>query len=465
MDYDVIILGGGLLGCAVASSLAKYNLNLVVIEKNFDIAEDVAPFITTFVSDGTDIEEDEMYDLLVKSEDELKESSIHGNFYYRKEPSISMYESNDHFERVLNRIEKRGIKGVRRINREEALKYTQHIGVGMENILFHENTGIISPYDQATAYGEIAAENGVRFRLEETVKKIERVSRDEVRVITDKSKYSCRVVVITAFNDLYLGHEERRVASKVTPLETMLLEKNFSNDIRMMINLFKPSGLCTSIMPSFAGKCVSTIESPTSMEYKEVKKEVESIIGPFPAERVDLLTVNNFYEDPIVIKDLLEEEGFINIEAKNHNLPAFIPEIIARVSQLVVSKFKATENKDFIFKRRDYFRFRDLNDGEKREAINEAIKFDERFGRIICTCSKVTEGEIVNAIRRPLGARTVEGVRRRTGIVFGSCQGSYCMNKVIKILSMELDKKPEEILNDRANSRLLKARIKEFDEV
>lgn len=465
MDYDVIILGGGLLGCAMASQLAKYNLNIVVIEKNFDIAEDVAPFITTFVTDGSDIESEDMYEYLEQSQGKLSKSSMEGNYYYRIEPSLSIYESYDHFKKALERVKRRNIKGVKEITREDALKLTPHISEGMSNILYHENTGIISPYDQATAFGEIASENGVRFRLEEKVHKIERVSRDEVRVITDKSRYSCRVAVITAFNDLYFGNDEKRVASKIIPLETMLLEKNFNNDIKMMMNVYKPSGLCTTVMPSFAGKSVATIESLESMDYKQVKKAVETVIGPFPSERVDLLTVNNNYDDPVIINDLLEEEGYINIEAKNHNLPSFLPAIMEKVSELVVSNFKAKENKDYIFKRRDYFRFRDLDGDEQREAIDSAVKFDPRFGRIICPCSKVTEGEIVNAIRRPLGARTIEGVRRRTGIVFGSCQGSYCMNKVLKILSKELDRKPEEIFNDRHNSRLLQTRIKEFDDV
>ena len=149
------------------------------------------------------------------------------------------------------------------------------------------------------------------------------------------------------------------------------------------------------------------------------------------------------------------------MEVKNHNLPAMLPILTGQITQLVASKFKAGENPDYTFKRRDYFRFRDMTDAE----LNQAIKFDPRFGNMVCTCSNVTEGEIVNAIRRPLGARTIEGVKRRTGIVFGSCQGAYCMNQILKILAKELDNRPEDIMNDRKNSRVLTARIKEFDTI
>lgn len=461
MDYDVIILGGGLAGCSVAASLARYNLNIAVIERNFDIAEDVAPFITTFVTDGTDIENEDMYEFLYEGYTAVEALSKAGSFYFSRQPSLSIYEDKEDYEAALERIRRRGISGAYAMDPDEAKKLTPHIKDHYSYMIYHENTGIISPYDAATALGEIASENGVRFRLEEEVTAVERIGHEEVRVITNRSRYSCRVVVITAFNDLYLGGGEYRRAARDIPLQTVLLEKNFESDIRLMLNVFHKGGNASSIMPSFAGNTVAAIETPDTLDYKDVKKKVEAIIGPFPSERVDLLTVNNYFDDPVVITDLLDEKGYINLEVKNHHLPAMLPRLTQEVAELVVSNFKAAENPDFFFKRRDYFRFRDLSD-EKR---NEAIAFDPRFGHMICTCSQVTEGEIVNAIRRPMGARTVEGIKRRTGIAFGSCQGSYCMTRVLKILAKELDKRPEEIMNDSRDSKILTARIKEFDSI
>lgn len=461
MDYDVVILGGGLAGCSVAAALARYNLNIAVIERNFDIAEDVAQFITTYVTDGADVEAEDVYELVAGAHETLAGLSESGNFYYKKEPSLSVFDHQADFEKALERIRRRGIKGARAMDREEAAQLSPHISETHRWMIYHENTGIISPYDAATALGEIASENGVRFRLEEEVTAIERTAHDEVRVTTDKSKYTCRVVVITAFNDLYLGSGEYRRAARDIPLQTMLLEKKFAQDIKLMLNVHHGEGYVSSIMPTFTGQTLAAIESAGKLDYKTTKKQVESIIGPFPSERVDLLTISNYYDDPVVVTDLLDEKGYINLEVKNHNLPALLPKVTEIVTDLVVSNFQAAENPDFVFKRRDYFRFRDLSDQQR----NQAIAFDPRFGHMICTCSQVTEGEIVNAIRRPLGARTVEGIKRRTGISFGSCQGSYCMNRILKILAKELDRKPEEILNDSKDSKILAARIKEFDTI
>ncbi|PKK39876.1 Glycerol-3-phosphate dehydrogenase [Clostridiaceae bacterium JG1575] len=461
MDYDVVILGGGLAGCALAADLAQYNLNIAVIERNFDIAEDVSPFISTFVSDGSDIAEERLYTMQKEAHVRLARLSAAANFSYRREPCVSVFTQKQQFFDTLARIESRGIQGAYPLDEEQAKERSIPWRAEAPFMIYHEQTGIISPYDMATALGEIASENGVRFRLEEEVTAIERMGRDEVKVTTDKSHYTCRVVVITAYNDLYLGSKKYRRAARNIPLHTMLLEKNFETDVRTMVRKVNALGNASLVMPSFSGKTVATLMSPDPMDYKSVKKDVEALIGPFPSDRVDLLTVNNYYDDPVHIGDHLEEKGYLNLEVKNHYLPAMLPRLMDVVTHLVASNFKVRKNPDYLFKRRDSFRFRDLSDQER----NELIAVDPRFGKMICTCSEVTEGEIVNAIRRPLGARTIEGVKRRTGIVFGSCQGAYCINAVLKILANELDKRPEDILNDRRDSRLLTARIKEFDMV
>ncbi|HEY5524200.1 MAG TPA: (2Fe-2S)-binding protein, partial [Clostridium sp.] len=96
---------------------------------------------------------------------------------------------------------------------------------------------------------------------------------------------------------------------------------------------------------------------------------------------------------------------------------------------------------------------------------NEIISLDKRYGNIICLCNQVTEGEIVDSIRRPLGARTLQGIKRRTGAALGNCHGSFCVRKMVNILAREMDKRPTEIVEDSKDSKIWIGRIKEFDEV
>ena len=119
------------------------------------------------------------------------------------------------------------------------------------------------------------------------------------------------------------------------------------------------------------------------------------------------------------------------------------------------------KKRDYIDKKRDVYIFKNLNKDQK----NDIISLDSRYGNVICSCNNITEGEIVDCIRRPLGARTVEGVKRRTGIGLGSCNGAYCTMKIIKILAREMDKSVLNIVDDSMNSKVLVGRIKEFKEI
>jgi NAD(P)H-nitrite reductase large subunit len=137
------------------------------------------------------------------------------------------------------------------------------------------------------------------------------------------------------------------------------------------------------------------------------------------------------------------------------------PAIAKIVCETIVSNFNCILKKDFVDKRREFYRFKYLSNEER----NDIIKVNKDYGKMICYCQKVTEGEIIDSIRRPLGARTLEGVKRRTGATFGSCNGAQCLNKVATILARETNKGMTEIVKDSKNSRLVLGRIKEFNEI
>ncbi len=176
--------------------------------------------------------------------------------------------------------------------------------------------------------------------------------------------------------------------------------------------------------------------------------------------------MNSFFQskiffDKIVINDSDIQKGYMKVTGDNYAEITVTPSIAKMVCESIVSYLNCVPNKNFIDKRREFYRFKDLTKEEK----NEIISLDKRYGKIVCLCNQVTEGEIVDSIRRPLGARTVEGVKRRTGASFGSCHGAYCINKIIKILAREMDKQPTELVEDSKNSKVLLGRIKEFDEI
>ena len=118
------------------------------------------------------------------------------------------------------------------------------------------------------------------------------------------------------------------------------------------------------------------------------------------------------------------------------------PFIAKIVCETVVNNINCILKKDFNDKRREFYRFRDINN----EEINASNKMDKSYGKIICICEKITEGEIIDSIRRPLGARDIEGIKRRTGVTFGTCQGADCINKIVSIFAKETNKSMTEIV-------------------
>ena len=131
------------------------------------------------------------------------------------------------------------------------------------------------------------------------------------------------------------------------------------------------------------------------------------------------------------------------------------------IEEKLKANMNITKKRDYIDKKREVYVFKNMS----KEQRNKIIALDKRYGNIICSCNNISEGEIVDSIRRPLGARTLEGVKRRTGIGRGSCNGSSCNMKVMNILAREMNKNLLNIVDDSAESKVLVGRIKEFNEI
>ena len=155
------------------------------------------------------------------------------------------------------------------------------------------------------------------------------------------------------------------------------------------------------------------------------------------------------------------DEGYIRVTGNHYSKITLAPAISKIICETISQNLNTKLKKQFINKRREVYRFRNMTNEERNQIIN----VDKRYGNIVCICNKVTEGEIIDCIRRPLGARTVEGIKKRTGAGMGSCYGSYCNIKIINILANEMDKKATEIVHDSKNSNIWISRIKEFNDV
>ncbi|MBU3192148.1 NAD(P)/FAD-dependent oxidoreductase [Clostridium bowmanii] len=463
MDYDVLILGGGIIGCAVAYEISKYNLNIAVIEKDYDIADDVSLINTAMVYDGVE-SEDTLTARLERMGNKMMDTiSAKFNVPFKRCGSLIIAQTDEQAEMIdktYKRAIDRGTKDVQLLESKYIYEMEPNLNVHIKKGLYSKNTGVICPFDLALAYGEVAFDNGVKFKLEEEVIDIQEISKG-FKVITNKNKLTCKMVINTTSSENYSIANEKKIDinNYKSILKYILLDNNDKKRFSHALFMFNSKGERIYTLPTIEGDTVAAISTKDNVSYNEAIDRVSKITSGVDNLDVKMFLDWPFFEEPIVIDDSGIDDGIIQIKGKHYGQVTMTPAIASIVCESVVSKMQCKLKKDFNDKRRESYKFRELSDEERKKII----VIDKKYGKIICACEKVTEGEIVDAIRRPLGARTVEGVKRRTGAAFGNCQGSHCLNKIVSILARETNKQMTEIVKDSKDSNIVRCRIKEFD--
>lgn len=461
MDYDVLVLGGGIIGCAIAYELSKYNLNISVIEKDYDICNDMPSINTESIYDGLECS-DEVSSKLIRKGNLLMEEYVNRfKVPYKRCGTIYIARNESEAERVdamYKRAQSKKIDEVKLLIGDEVLKYEPNIKGNIVKSLYIPNTGVVASYDFALAYGEIAFDNGVNFKLEEEVKSIEHINKG-FKIKTNKNKFTSKIVIDTTrdlklqFEDGYVPKEDREKYMKY-----MVMDKKYDNLYsNILLNISDKERIF--VRPTVNNETMASYSRRENIAYDDVVKKVEPLTGHINEKDIKMVRDWRFINEPVNIQDDIMETGYLSLNVDNYAMVTMTPALALSISKKVVEKLNCKLRKDFNDKRREYFKFRELTNEER----NSLIKVDNKYGNIICQCQKVTEGEIVDAIRRPLGARTVTGVKRRTGAGHGSCDGCYCKDKIVEILAREMDKRIIEVVNNSKDSTVLSSRIKEFD--
>ena len=461
MDYDVLILGGGILGCSVAYEMSKYNLNIALIEKDYDIVDDISFVNTSVVYDGSETSNELMSSLEKNGSKLIEEACSKFNVAYKKVGALRIVSDEKGIDDLINmydRAKKRGIENVHLIESSDVYDIEPNIKYDVKKSLYSENVAIIAPYDLAIAYGEVAADNGVNFRFEEEVLDIQSISKG-FKVTTNKNKFTCKAVINTIPDKKYMIDGEEIDRHEIMNNTTYLVvdgdDGNYLN--KVIINTIDEDKFVLNI-PNLSNGYIIGIKSSHQLTVEEGIKYANKV---FPEVKIN--NISNIFNEEcnknlMYIDDSKIDMGYISITGTHYGKITIAPAIAKTMSYTIANNMKATYKKNFVDKRREVYRFREKNKSQR----NEIISLDKRYGNIVCICNQVSEGEIVDCIRRPLGARTIEGIKRRTGAGLGSCYGSYCDRKILNILAREMNKRPSDIVEDSKNSQLWPSRIKEF---
>ena len=288
----------------------------------------------------------------------------------------------------------------------------------------------------------------------------------EFKVTTNKNKFTCKFVVNTIPNEVFSdnnedNHDDNQNSIISRKMNYILFNDKLDNHMNnIIINEIDESAFVIDIPTALNGNLIG-IKGYDSLDMEKGLNLCKNIIPDIDKHTVTNIFTETYSKDSVCIEENKLEEGYVKVRGSHYAKITIAPAIAKKIGEVLKTNINIIEKNHYVDKKRDMYVFKNMT----KEERNEIIKLDSRYGNIVCSCNCISEGEIVDCIRRPLGARTVEGVKRRTGIGLGSCNGAYCNMKIIKILAREMDKDVLSIVDDSMESRVLVGRIKEFSEI
>jgi glycerol-3-phosphate dehydrogenase len=483
--YDVLIIGAGVIGCSIARELSKYKLKTCVIEKECDVAAGTTKANSAIVHAGFDAKTDSLKGKLnAKGNEMFDKLSEELEFPFKRIGAFVLcFDEKDLYklEDLKKQGEVNGVPDLKILGREELKALEPNISDNAVAALYAPSSGIVCPYEMTIALAENAATNGVEFKFNTKVLNIEKkLTRyldkylNIYLVDTDNGKLEAKMIINAA--GVYADELNNMVSSKKLSIiprkgQYCLFDKEVGDLVsRTIFQLPTEMGKGVLVTPTVDGNLLlgpnaidvedknDLITSTQSLE--EIVNKGKMSIKSLPLNKV----ITSFsglrahsLEDDFIIGEAEGAENFINAAGIESPGLSSAPSIALMIEGLVVEKLEPLKNDNFNPIRKGIPKFRELSNEER----NQLIKERPQYGRIVCRCEVVTEGEIVDSIRRPLGATTLDGVKRRTRAGMGRCQSGFCSARVLDILARELDIEPTEVTKFGGNSKLLVGKNKD----
>lgn len=474
--FDVVVIGAGIIGGAVARELMRYKLSVCILEKENDVATGATKANSAIVHAGFDAKAGSMKAKMNVRGSQLMEKNAKELHVKYKNNGSMVIGYNEDDEKMLRELYERGlkngVKNLRLLTGSEAKRLEPNLNKNVTCALHAPTGAIVCPYELAVACVGNAMDNGAQLMRNFEVKEIKR--QNGCFTITDGTKQVNAKFIVNAAG-LYADEIAKMAGDNsfcIHPRkgEYLLLDKAKKTAVSHTI-FTTPTKMGKGILVSptvdnnlLLGPTSDDIEDKTDTATTSVG--LQSILKRVPdmAEGIKTNTVITSFcglravgnTGDFIINNPVP--NFINAAAIESPGLSSAFAIAEYVRQLLNDAGLVLEpNPNFNPTRSSYHEFRELSMEEK----NDVIKRDKSYGRIICRCEQVTEGEILDAIRRNPGAADVDGVKRRTRSGMGRCQGGFCSTFVTELLARELKTDFDKITKFGKNSKLSFGRTKE----
>ena len=480
--YDVIIIGAGVTGCAVARYLSRYQGSALVLERAEDVCCGTSKANSAIIHAGFDAAHGSlMAKMNVQGSRMVPGLAKELDFPFRRNGSLVVCMSEEDMHRLLALYEngvKNGVEGLEIVDARRLHELEPNVSKNAVAALWAPTGGIVCPFNMTIALAENANANGVDFRFNTKVTGFTR-GEEGWTVHTEQGDFRTRYVVNAA--GVYADVLHNMVSPRklhITPRrgDYCLLDRQVGGFVsHTVFQLPGKLGKGVLVSPTVHG---NIIVGPTAIDIEDrdgtntTAAGLEELISKAGIS-VDNLpirqTITSFaglraHEDhhEFVIGEAEDAPGFVDCAGIESPGLTSAPAIGLTVAELLREKLGLREKEDFIATRKGLLDPKSLT----WDAYQALIRENPAYGQIICRCEQVTEGEIIDAIRRPLGARSLDGVKRRTRAGMGRCQAGFCSPRVMEILARELGVSQAEITKCGGASRLIVGVNKDsFEEV
>jgi len=474
--FDAVVIGAGVVGGMIARTLTQYNLKVCIVEKENDVAMGATKANSAIVHAGFDAKEGSLKAKLnVLGSQMMAKVAEELGVKYRNNGSLVIGfndEDKATIEDLLQRGIENGVKDLKVLTKDEIKKIEPNISDNV-TVALHAPTGaIICPYELTVAAIGNAMDNGAELKCNFAVESIKEIDGGyEVASATEtvKAKYVINAAGVYADAVAAMVGD---TSFSITPRrgEYILLDRECGDIVSHTI-FRTPSKMGKGILvsPTVDGNLLTgpTSEnitdkddkSTTSDGYAKIMQQARENLTDVPFNK----TITSFCglravgsTGDFIINS--PKAGFVNVAGIESPGLSSAPAIALMVKDILAEQGVAFEEKpDFVATRPAMHHFKEASIEEK----NEIIKKDKSYGRVICRCETVTEGEILAAIRTNPKPSDLDGVKRRTRAQMGRCQGGFCTPYIMKLLSEELNIPYEEITKSGGESTLITGKTKE----
>lgn len=470
MKYDVVIIGAGVTGSSVARELSKYDCKALVIEKASDVCEGTSKANSGIVHAGFDaVPGTKKAFFNVKGSKKMESLSKELDFAYKRNGSIVLCFSKEDIsklEELKKRGDANGVEGLEILTGDEIRKKEPAISDEVVAALWAPTGGIVCPFNLTIAMAENAAVNGVEFKLNTEVTNIKK-ENDGFIVKTNNGEFETKLVVNAAgvysdkLHNMVCEDKLKVIARKG---EYCLYDKKVGGMVKSTIfQVPGPYGKGVLVTPTVHGNLLlgpTAVDTLDKEEVNTTKTGLDSLQAT-AAKSVKSIPYRSVITSFAGLRAHLETEDFIIGESsvkgfydcagiESPGLSA-APAIGEWMAEELAKALNAGKKNNFVSTRKGIPNMALASNEEKQKLIKE----NPLYANVICRCELVTEGEIVDAIKRPLGATTLDGVKRRTRAGMGRCQAGFCSPKTVEILARELGLEMTDITKHGEGSEFL----------